>query len=87
MKLPQQVVIYYLPVKTSIRYEKEYDEFTTWRKGKNVQGVNEDVLLCYLSGLSNNFALNSLWTKNSMLKTCLKLHDLQVRTITIHIVR
>lgn len=64
-----------LPTKTSNRYEKEYKVFTAWRNSKNVKVVNEDVLLCYLSGLSKKFAPNSLWTKISMLKTCLKLHE------------
>lgn len=64
-----------LPTKTKGRYEKEYEEFCNWRRSRKVEGVNEDILLCYVSGLSKNFAPNSLWTKISMLKTCLKLRD------------
>lgn len=63
-----------LPKKTRKRYIKEYEAFTIWRKTKNVCGVNEDILLCYLTELSKKFAPNSLWSKISMLKTYLKLH-------------
>lgn len=64
-----------LPTKSKERYVKEYEAFTMWRKNKNVCGVNEDILLCYLTELSKKFAPNSLWSKISMLKTYLKLHE------------
>lgn len=64
-----------LPTKTKDRYVKEYEAFTKWRKSKNVGGVNEDILLCYVSELMKTFAPNSVWSKISMLKTCLRIHE------------
>lgn len=64
-----------LPTKTKDRYLKEFEVFTTWRKSKNVGGVNEDILLCYVSELMKKFAPNSVWSKISMLKTCLRIHE------------
>lgn len=64
-----------LPRKTKERYEKEYQDFITWRTSKNVKCVNEDVLLAYVKGKSELFAPNSLWTKISMLKLGLKVFE------------
>lgn len=52
-----------LPAKTKNRYEKVQEEFSEWRKNRKVEGANEDILLCYVSSLSTNFAPNSLWYK------------------------
>ncbi|XP_063920740.1 uncharacterized protein LOC135135572 [Zophobas morio] len=57
-----------VPIKTGSRYQKEYEDFISWRKSK------EEILLPYWSDLSSKFVPNSLLSKLSMLKTCLKLH-------------
>lgn len=36
-----------LPEKSKGRYEKAYDEFSTWRLEKHVQQLNESVLLAF----------------------------------------
>ncbi|KAB0801733.1 hypothetical protein PPYR_03919 [Photinus pyralis] len=60
-----------LPEKSSARYEHEYAEFKKWQNENNVTGITEDVLLAYISNLSKKFSLNSLWSKWSMVKSCL----------------
>jgi hypothetical protein len=64
-----------LPAKSLARYEREYEEFKNWQKNNNVTGVTEDVLLVYLHQLSDKFSPNSLWSKWSMLKSCLEIKE------------
>ncbi|KAJ8918170.1 hypothetical protein NQ315_014036 [Exocentrus adspersus] len=55
-----------LPEKSSSRYEPN--------------GVTEDVLLAYMNQLWARFSPNSLWTKWSMLKSCLEIKEsVQIR--------
>jgi hypothetical protein len=61
--------------KSLARYEREYEEFKNWQKNNNVTGVTEDVLLVYLHQLSDKFSPNSLWSKWSMLKSCLEIKE------------
>jgi hypothetical protein len=49
--------------------------FKNWQKNNNVTGVTEDVLLVYLHQLSDKFSPNSLWSKWSMLKSCLEIKE------------
>jgi hypothetical protein len=64
-----------LPAKSLARYEREYEEFKNWQKNNNVTGVTEDVLLVHLHQLSDKFSPNSLWSKWSMLKSCLEIKE------------
>jgi hypothetical protein len=64
-----------LPAKSLARYEREYEEFKNWQKNNNVTGVTADVLLVYLHQLSEKFSPNSLWSKWSMLKSCLEIKE------------
>ncbi|KAB0805072.1 hypothetical protein PPYR_02042 [Photinus pyralis] len=64
-----------LPEKSSARYEHEYAEFKKWQNENNVTGITEDVLLAYISSLSKKFSPNSLWSKWSMVKSCLQVRE------------
>ena len=49
-----------LPEKWRNLYEKEYSKFYNWRFQKKVRGVNEDIILAYLSEKANNVKPSSL---------------------------
>ena len=69
------VAAYLLPEKSSARYEHEYAEFKKWQQEKNAIGVTEDVVLAYINNLSDQFIPNSLWSKWSMIKSCLEVRE------------
>ncbi|GLG94592.1 uncharacterized protein GBIM_01781 [Gryllus bimaculatus] len=64
-----------LPEKTKLRYEKEYQDFQHWRQCKDIDFVNETVMLAYAEEKSDTYSPTSLWTKFSMLKLALKVHE------------
>ncbi|KAJ8910322.1 hypothetical protein NQ315_012328 [Exocentrus adspersus] len=71
-----------LPEKSSSRYEREYRDFKNWQQKNGVNGVTEDVLLAYMNQLSARFSPNSLWSKWSMLKSCLEIKEsVQIRSL------
>nr|XP_015840357.1 PREDICTED: uncharacterized protein LOC107399165 [Tribolium castaneum] len=71
----RSVVSGLLPKKSSARYEHQYLDFKNWQKKQNVGSVNEEVLLAYLNQLSMKYSPNSLWSKWSMLKSCLEIKE------------
>jgi hypothetical protein len=78
MNVPEEIKKEAINVASSLlpaRYEREYEEFKNWQKNNNVTGVTEDVLLVYLHQLSGKFSPNSLWSKWSMLKSCLEIKE------------
>lgn len=63
------------PSTTQQRYQQEYDNFVKWRQNKNIHSVSEEVLLAYAKGMSETYSPTSLWTKISMLKLALRIHE------------
>jgi hypothetical protein len=65
-----------LPHKSKDRYELEYSMFCMWCNNKNITEVNDDdVMLVYMLELAKNLRPSSLWSKLSMIKTCLSLKE------------
>lgn len=69
------VVSSLLPEKSAARYEREYADFKEWQEINNVTVVTENVLLAYFNQLSTRFRPSSLWSKWSMLKSCLEIKE------------
>ncbi|KAJ3654688.1 hypothetical protein Zmor_013861 [Zophobas morio] len=64
-----------LPKKSRDAYYKELNYFNNWKQENNVSGVSEDVVLGYFFNVSKRVAASSMWTKYSMLRATLKLHE------------
>ena len=66
-----------LPEKSRERYEEEYSKFTDWCKVQSVElrKVSDEVLLVYLSEKSKIMKSSTLWSRFSMIKSCLKLKE------------
>ncbi|KAK4879248.1 hypothetical protein RN001_007394 [Aquatica leii] len=62
-----------LPKKFRDRYKKEYRLFYEWRKQKNVKFVSDDVFLVYLSEKAKLLKPSTLWSRFSMIKSCLSI--------------
>lgn len=64
-----------LPTKSRARYERTYEEFINWRKGKDIKSsFSENVLLAYMDELSKKVRPNTLWSIYSMLRTTLYIN-------------
>jgi integrase len=64
-----------LPVKSRLRYEQEYNSFTEWRTQKRIKIVSDDILLVYFSEKANTMKSSTLWSRFSMLKSCLAIKE------------
>ncbi|XP_063391498.1 uncharacterized protein LOC134677015 isoform X3 [Cydia fagiglandana] len=60
------------PVKSKDRYIYAYENFLTWRKDKNTDLLNEDIILSYFEEMSAKYKPSTLWAMYSMLKCGLK---------------
>ena len=63
-----------LPEKSRYIYEQTYKCFTDWKK-KNNTTTSEDVLLAYMSNLSERYQPSTLWSQYSMLKALIKENE------------
>ncbi|XP_074025424.1 uncharacterized protein [Leptinotarsa decemlineata] len=66
-----------IPSKSEAVYQKEYKIYLDWLTRKNVmpKDVTETVFLAYFQELSETSSPNSLWTKWSMLKSMVTIHE------------
>ncbi|XP_074040190.1 uncharacterized protein [Leptinotarsa decemlineata] len=66
-----------IPSKSEAVYQKEYKIYLDWLTWKNVmpKDVTETVFLAYFQELSETYSPNSLWTKWSMLKSMVTIHE------------
>lgn len=64
-----------LPQRSKSRYETEYSQFCDWREKRKVKIVNDDVVLVYLSEKAKSMKSSTLWSKFSMLKSCLAVKE------------
>ncbi|XP_045479864.1 uncharacterized protein LOC123684593 [Harmonia axyridis] len=66
-----------LPTKSELKYKKEYDKFLQWMEVNRMDSKNtsETVMLAYFQEMSELYSPNSLWTKRSMLKLMMRIHD------------
>ncbi|XP_061726264.1 uncharacterized protein LOC133531880 isoform X3 [Cydia pomonella] len=65
------------PVKSKDRYIYAYENFLTWRKDKDTDSLNEDIILSYFEEMSAKYKPSTLWAMYSMLKCGLKRnHDI-----------
>jgi hypothetical protein len=60
-----------LPAKSRGKYELQYKLFMDWCSAKNVKKYSENVILAYLSDLSQKYQSSTLWWIHSMLKSTL----------------
>src|SRR5437588_12302771 len=76
-----------LPVKSRPRYEHEYHIFTDWRTQKRIKIVSDDILLVYFSEKAKSMKSSTLWSRFSMLKSCLaikeNIHNQYPKTIAV----
>lgn len=71
----EEVASSLLPEKSKEKYQKQLIHFESWKKSRNVRGVNEDILLAYFRSLSSTCVGSSMWCKYSMLKSTLKIQE------------
>ncbi|EFA00012.1 hypothetical protein TcasGA2_TC002818 [Tribolium castaneum] len=64
-----------VPAKSKQLYEKEYSNFCEWRKRKDAKGVDERIILAYISERSKNAKSSSLWAYYSQLKKMLSVKE------------
>ncbi|XP_063925239.1 uncharacterized protein LOC135139081 isoform X1 [Zophobas morio] len=64
-----------VPAKSKHSYEKEYTNFCEWRKRKHAKGVDERIILAYISERSKNAKSSSLWSYYSQLKKMLSVKE------------
>lgn len=64
-----------VPNKSKSLYEKEYMLFCQWRNKKQVKGVNEKIIMAYISEKSKNVKSSSLWSYYSQLKKMLSVKE------------
>ncbi|XP_074029794.1 uncharacterized protein [Leptinotarsa decemlineata] len=66
-----------IPSESEAVYQKEYKIYLDWLTRKNVmpKDVTETVFLAYFQELSETYSPNSLWTKWSMLKSMVTIHE------------
>lgn len=64
-----------LPDKSSIRYQQVYDSFQEWKKSKGAVSNSERTLMAYFGELEKKFASSTLWSKYSMLRATMAIHD------------
>lgn len=64
-----------LPKKSKDKYLKEYSIFKEWCSEKKVGKPTENVMLAYFFEKAKKYKSSSLWSKYSMLKTTLMVHD------------
>ncbi|KAJ8915676.1 hypothetical protein NQ315_000608 [Exocentrus adspersus] len=62
-----------LPTKSRQRYEKEYTDFKKWMERNCVRKITEDSVLVYFSNRAKTLKPSSLWSKYSMLRTCINI--------------
>jgi hypothetical protein len=64
-----------VPAKSKHSYEKEYAIFCEWRKRKQARGVDENIMLAYISERPKNAKPSSLWSYYSQLKKMLSVKE------------
>lgn len=64
-----------LPVKSRSRYEHEYQLFTEWRNLNKIKTVSDDILLVYFVEKAKSMKSSTLWSRFSMLKSCLAIKE------------
>ncbi|XP_064212473.1 uncharacterized protein LOC135265978 [Tribolium castaneum] len=64
-----------VPAKSKQLYEKEYSNFCEWRKRKDAKGVDERIILAYISERSKNAKSSLLWAYYSQLKKMLSVKE------------
>lgn len=69
------VVLDLLPDKSKERYEQEYDTFKKWMNKNHVRKINEDAVLVYFFKLSKTLKPSTLWSKYSMVRSCVNIKD------------
>jgi hypothetical protein len=74
----QEVIQRVLPEKSKEHYEKEFSEFNKWREQRQVGVINEEVLLSYSLNIKKKYTASSMWSKYSILKTTIKIHQKKV---------
>ncbi|XP_074027549.1 uncharacterized protein isoform X2 [Leptinotarsa decemlineata] len=77
LKKAEQAKESLIPSKSEAVYQKEYKIYLDWLTRKNVmpKDVTETVFLAYFQELSETYSPNSLWTKWSMLKSMVTIHE------------
>lgn len=71
----REITLNLLPAKSKEKYSVQYRLFMDWCKTKQVKKYSENVILTYLSELSQKYKSSTLWTVYSMLKASLAINN------------
>lgn len=71
----KEIALDSLPPNSKRQYTAAYNAFKTWRSQKKTTSFVEEVFIAYFKELSEKHAPPTLWTKFSMIKTCVKSFD------------
>lgn len=63
-----------LPARSCKKYNDVYEEFLNW-KTENQAITSEDCLLTYFNGLIKKYKPSTVWSRHSMIKSQIKLHE------------
>lgn len=64
-----------LPPKSKSLYEEAYCSYRKWCVKRNIVETTEDTILAYFDTELAPYKASTLWTKYSMLRTTIKLHE------------
>ncbi|CAH2005916.1 unnamed protein product [Acanthoscelides obtectus] len=67
----KNIALHLLPVKSRLKYEKQYEMFETWSKARDIKSYTESVLLTYFTEKASVMKSSTLWSIYSMLKAVL----------------
>ncbi|KAJ8909729.1 hypothetical protein NQ315_014380 [Exocentrus adspersus] len=73
--------------KSKLLYEKEYINFCEWRNKKQVRGVNDKIIMAYISEKSKRVKSSSLWSYYSQLKKMLSVKEnVDISSINLRVI-
>lgn len=77
LKRATELSMQLLPETSRLRYEDEYHKFKNWCEEQQLHTcqVSDETMIVYMSEKANEMKPNTLWSRFSMLKSCLKIKD------------
>ena len=68
-----------LPKKSRDKYREEFAKFEKWQQERNLNSIEEPVMLVYFNNLYQNFKPTTVQSHHSMIKAILKIdHDIDI---------
>lgn len=73
--IAKAVILDLLPEKSKNKYIKQYDEFITWCKSRQINNYSESALIVYFSEKAKTMKSSTLWSIYSMLRSTLSVRN------------